>query len=872
MSGILRLTLWVCAGSLWVGAQNSRTAPPQTASLEHSDSRNQPSRSQTRRQLDAAAQRNENVPLHRIDNEAIREANIRLGDNVTLVSEPAAERSYYASEHGEAPGESVVLRPAPRTTAWHSDWHWWHQNSVFNARTFFQVGRVLPSRRNSYGGRATGSLGRRGNLTLNASQNKVRGMVNGNVLVPLASERTPRASDPRVRAVVARFLAAYPSSLPNRPDFDPRALNTNAPQRIDETRAEALWDAPETARGRLSAAHSLSRQRIRAFQFVAGQNPDTEIHTHRSQLTWRASLGPRADLAAGFAFQRVRSALLPEPNAVGPRVRIGFQIEELGPDSHFPIDRAENTFRWGFLAGHRPVSGAHTIMAGADLTRFQLNGIETNNQRGFFQFSNNFGRSAIENLLYGTPTTYEVTVGELARGFRNWGANVYAADRWRLHARLQLYYGLRYSLETAPVEIHGMDRVPYGCDCNNFSPRFALAWEAGAGWVARASYTVSFGRIPPVTYQQIRNNPPHVRYIQVQNPDLVDPLRGVRLDEPKARYSPTFLSPDLVSPYAHQYNFSWERHAGQGSRLRLGYVGSRSYKLLNAFILNRAEPVAGIPLTTATVDARRPDPRYYEVKHIVNGGIAYLDAAQASLEVPSWRGWSWGVTYTFGKAIDEGVDYASTAANRDLTRGRSQWQYDALRDRKGLSAFDATHSLLLYWTCELPRASALPRLAAWWLDGWQLSGAALLKSGTPFTLYVGSDAPGFGNVDGGPGDRPHIVDPSILGRVVAHPDTSPRILRRDRFAFIQPGEHSGSLGRNTFRKDGIANLNAALAKQWRWSRSREWTIQFRAEAYNLANHPQFDEPQRNLSAPSFGRITNTLNDGRVLQIGLRVNL
>jgi hypothetical protein len=41
----------------------------------------------------------------------------------------------------------------------------------------------------------------------------------------------------------------------------------------------------------------------------------------------------------------------------------------------------------------------------------------------------------------------------------------------------------------------------------------------------------------------------------------------------------------------------------------------------------------------------------------------------------------------------------------------------------------------------------------------------------------------------------------------------------------------------------------------------------RGEAYNLTNTPQFEEPQRDFSLPSFGRITNTLNDGRVLQIG-----
>jgi hypothetical protein len=66
------------------------------------------------------------------------------------------------------------------------------------------------------------------------------------------------------------------------------------------------------------------------------------------------------------------------------------------------------------------------------------------------------------------------------------------------------------------------------------------------------------------------------------------------------------------------------------------------------------------------------------------------------------------------------------------------------------------------------------------------------------------------------------------------------------------------------------NFNLALTKQWRTSGPHEWTAVLRAEAYNLANHPQFDEPQRNLSSPAFGKITNTLNDGRVLQIGFRL--
>jgi hypothetical protein len=811
--------------------------------------------------MDAAARRNENVQVNRIDNDAVKEANIRLGDNITLVNEAPVEANYFATEHGRPPSDLAVLRPVSPRPGWHAELFESHQNSVFNARTFFQVGGVKPSRRNYYGGRLAMEAGPLGSLTANFEQRKIRGMVNGNVLVPLAGERTPLAADPAVRRVVERFLAAYPAELPNRLDFDPRALNTNAPQRIDESDASLRVDRAAGVNGRLSAFYALGRQRVDAFQLVAGQNPDNEVHSHRARLTFRRSF-TRTEVALGAAFQRTRSVLQAEPNAVGPRVRFGFQIQELGPDSMFPIDRALNSFRYGALVSRHAAGGRHQLTFGGDIARYRLNGIESNNQRGFFQFTNNFGRSALDNFRMGTPSIYEVTVGELARGFRNWSANAFFGDKWTPSPRLQLYLGVRYNLLAAPVEVDGLNQVPYGCDCNNVSPRFSIAYNV-AGWVLRTAYTVSFAEIPPVTYQQVRNNAPLVSYIQVQNPDLLDPLRGIDLTAPGLRTSPTVLSPDLTSPYAHQYNFSLERRLPGGPLLRLGYIGSRTIKLLNVYIMNRADPAPGIPLIPATVDRRRPDPRFYEVKHIVNGGVAYMDAAQVSVDLPYRRGMAVTAVYTFGKAIDQGPDYASTAANNDLLTARSQWQYESLMDRKGLSNFDSTHALLVHSTYDLPRLGPLG-------SGWQLSGVAVMKSGTPLTLYVGSDSPGFGNVDGGPSDRPNILDPSILGKTISDPNTAPEILRRDRFAFIRPGEHRGSLGRGTFRKSPIHNLNAAVSKRWSWNGER--AVQLRAEAYNLTNTPQFDEPQRNLSAPPFGKITNTLNDGRVMQLALRITL
>jgi hypothetical protein len=238
------------------------------------------------------------------------------------------------------------------------------------------------------------------------------------------------------------------------------------------------------------------------------------------------------------------------------------------------------------------------------------------------------------------------------------------------------------------------------------------------------------------------------------------------------------------------------------------------------------------------------------------------------MDLPAMKGFTAQFAYTLSKAIDEGPDFSATGANQDLVKGRSQWQYESFKDRKGYSNFDSPHAFTASYSYELP----FSRDAALWmrsiLGGWTVSGVNLWKKGTPSTLYVGADGPGFGNVDGGPSDRPNIQDPSILGATIAHPDTATQILRRDRFAFIVPGEVRGNLGRGTFRRARIWNWNGSAVKQIRLP--HDWTAQIRGEVYNLSNTPQFDEPQRNLSSPSFGKITNTLNDGRVFQLGFRL--
>ena len=121
----------------------------------------------------------------------------------------------------------------------------------------------------------------------------------------------------------------------------------------------------------------------------------------------------------------------------------------------------------------------------------------------------------------------------------------------------------------------------------------------------------------------------------------------------------------------------------------------------------------------------------------------------------------------------------------------------------------------------------------------------------------------FQYVDGNGNDRPFLLDPSVLGRTAGHPDESRGVLPRSAFLYMQPTDLAGNLGRNTFRKGGIRNVNAAVSRSWRIV--NEHRITFRAESVNLFNTPQFADPGVDLANPNFGQITNTLNDGRAFR-------
>jgi hypothetical protein len=468
-----------------------------------------------------------------------------------------------------------------------------------------------------------------------------------------------------------------------------------------------------------------------------------------------------------------------------------------------------------------------------------------------------------------------VSLGNVHRGFRNWESHWFVGDRWLARPDLTISYGVRYQTASRPVEVNGLNTIPYDCDCNNIAPQFGIAYRAPQSLgVIRASYGTQFGEIFPVTFQQVRLSPPGNYKIVIPTPSLLDPLGGAAPGTipAEARTNLYLMDPDLALPYSHQYSLSWEPQISNNWRVQLGYVGSRSHKLLIMWYQNRAHVVPGIPQTTATMNLRRPHQQYAEIRRVLNGSRGFYDAARISLLLPRWRGVSLDAAYWFSKAMDLGSSYTNTAHENDSRISRSQSEFESHNDMRGLSTFDQPHAFLTRAAWAMPSPARSSRLFQHIFGrpggGWILSGVVLLKNGTPFQVTSGSDAPGFGNVDGNGADRPNLVDPSILGRTIGNPDTSRAMLPRSAFSYMQPTDQRGNLGRNGFRKGGIRNLNASLARTWPIGQEKRLT--FRAESINFLNTPQFAEPGSELANANFAQITNTLNDGRTFRFLLQL--
>jgi hypothetical protein len=205
--------------------------------------------------------------------------------------------------------------------------------------------------------------------------------------------------------------------------------------------------------------------------------------------------------------------------------------------------------------------------------------------------------------------------------------------------------------------------------------------------------------------------------------------------------------------------------------------------------------------------------------------------------------------YTWAKSIDDVSAFLSSAGDQAFPQNSHDF-----RAERGLSNFDQRHRLVLSLQYATP-------FRHWLLGGWRTYALATFAGGRPLTPQLAVDNSNTGNTGGIFGsDRPHLTASRAADSSVPESVFDPT-------AFAMPAPYTfGNAGRNVLAGPGATSIDLALVRSLRLI--DRVIAEFRAEAFNLANHANFDLPERTFGLPTFGRVLSA-GQARQVQLGLR---
>jgi hypothetical protein len=300
-----------------------------------------------------------------------------------------------------------------------------------------------------------------------------------------------------------------------------------------------------------------------------------------------------------------------------------------------------------------------------------------------------------------------------------------------------------------------------------------------------------------------------------------------------------------------EYNTGIEQQFAHAFVLNLDYVGSVGR---HQFI----QPTANTALYPApgAIAARQPFPAYGgSFSYDENVGNSSYNGLQAKVQKSLTFGLNFLVSYTWSKSLDLQSEGQS---------GSIETIYDIRRDW-GPSDYNREHLFVFSGIYQLPVGKGKPYLAngnafaRTILGNWNLGWVATLNSGQPFSVLAGGDP---ANVGGG----------SQRAQVIGSPNTGFSQGISEWFntaAFAVPAAYTfGNEGRNNMTGPPLKNLDFITYKDF--SITERFTLQFRAEFFNIFNHANFSNPDRTVTDANFGIISGTSTAPREIQFALKL--
>jgi hypothetical protein len=582
-----------------------------------------------------------------------------------------------------------------------------------------------------------------------------------------------------------------------------------------------------------------------------------------------------------------------------------------------PITGPQNTHQNDYQGSYSiaMTRGRHNLKFGADLTREQINvlfGIATN---GFFVFAPFPASDSFASFLLGQSVQFFQGGGQFDRGLRKWVAAGYAQDEFRLSQRLTLNFGLRYEINTPYTDIRnrmnawepgkqsivypnaptgllfpGDPGVPAGIapiDYHEFMPRVGVVWDpfGASKTVVRAGYGIFYDGYTNGTggpLQAAVSALPWTQAYQLPGPgfNLANPYGN----SPSPFGNGNFVAPATVltvqsgmkPPYSQNWNLSIEHAIARDYLLDVRYVGNKGTHLPR-FI--EANPSIYGPGVNANNNNEIRQYTTCNAAGVCNYGSVGLLADDSSstyhaLEVAFSRQFSKNLSFLVSYWYSKSLDYISTlnvaGSAPTLVAGENDLAQNPLdlAAEHGPSLFDSRHRFVFSGTWALPVWREASRGMALLTNGWQLNTITSLSTGTPFTVYDSANVSLQGSapeISGFYSSRPNLIsNPNA-----SQPHTPNAWVSRAPFQQLNPQTQAGQFGnegRNVVRGPGIEDVDVSLFKYFNIDEKRR--VQFRAECFNLFNHPNFGLPENDLESPAFGQILQA-GPPRLVQLAIK---
>ena len=564
--------------------------------------------------------------------------------------------------------------------------------------------------------------------------------------------------------------------------------------------------------------------------------------------------------------------------------------------------------------------GKHNFKFGAEYRDARVETQQANYPRGQLSYTRNIVGipDAFAAFMLGFPYNGNSSDGATPVYPRQQKVGLYWLDDFKATPKLTINFGLRWDLYGEVTDAGGLIRnlsfansnlqtingqqyallVPatkgpadlYNINWKQFMPRLGIAYRFNDKTVLRMG-SGNFYSPQQMNNFNILEGPQYSGYVIYQN-STTSPLTTQNLLASTGTASTagplafTMLGylkasqgnrPEYLNNNIWQWTTEIERSIGKDFVAAVTYVGSEAAHIdMSVSNFNNPDPGLG------TVQTRRPIQYYVDsaqpgvllpvstIRRLESWVSASYNALQARIEKRYAKGLTFNAAFVYQKALSIGY-----GVNESPLYGTNYTQDPRARLADyGRSAIDQRFRFVLSQVWEIPwlRNGRGPK--NWILGGWAINGIVQLQSGLPVTVAQSGDSQ---NTGASSTERPNIIPGQVVTRVMPNRNLAQWF---NKAAFAQsicngcagPGMYVGPLG---YGNAGVSLFDAPAQKTWDFSLLRDFkireghTLQFRWEAFNFLNTPQFNAPDRTLGDAAFGRITTTIMNNREMQLGLK---